>query len=52
MTSSPRNFSRPNRGAKINALLDQEDLGVDEFWGSEQVREIFADEESGADFES
>ncbi|KAK2948464.1 putative vacuolar protein sorting-associated protein 72 [Blattamonas nauphoetae] len=41
----PRRFSRANRGANISKLLEQSGTDATDFWGSEEVKLIFAEEE-------
>lgn len=50
--NSPRIFTRPNRGSKIESLLASEGVEQGDFWGSDEVNAIFAEDEDDADFQA
>lgn len=50
-TIEPRVFDRANRGSKINSLLNSEVIDKNDFWGSDEVNEIFAEEQDDTDYQ-
>jgi hypothetical protein len=48
-----KTFTRANRGSKLNELLIDENVNLDknDFWGSNEVKEIFVEERNDENFE-
>ena len=46
-----RTFTRANRGSKIESLLNSEIIDKGEFWGSDEVTAIFAEEKDDTDYQ-
>ena len=46
-----RKFTRANRGSRINSLLNSEFVDKNDFWASDEVTAIFAEDKDDEDYQ-